>query len=242
MEFNQSSAKVYDVMIQKLEDISYEDMKFLKLMDVQTVKLGNHNQTSLPLRTPAMKLSNNRKMVKRRAQYYKKRFEKNSKYFCRYKEVMEEILSKGYAKISKDTTTDLRIWHLPDHGIYLPAKLNKIRVAFDCSAECTEQSINKELMAGPDLTNQIVGILIRFRQERIAFVADVEKMFFQVLVSNNHRSLFYFLWWQDGDWRKEPDNHEMYVHVAGGLSSPSCRNYAPKRTSIDGKDQFGYFL
>ena len=94
-------------------------------------------------------------------------------------------------------------------------------------------------MAGPDVTNQIVGILIRFRQERIAFVADVEKMFFQVLVNNHHRSLFYFLWWQDGDWMKEPDNHEMYVHVVGGLSSPSFRNYAPKRTSVDGKDQFG---
>ena len=36
-------------------------------------------------------------------------------------------------------------------------------------------------MVGPDLTNQIVGTLIRFRQERIAFVADIE-MFFQVLV------------------------------------------------------------
>ena len=134
MEFNESSAKVYDVMTQKLEDISYEDKKSLKLMDVQTVKLGNHYQTSLPLRTPTMKLSNNREMVKSRAQYIKNRFENNSKYFCRYKEVMEEILSKGYAKISKDTTTDLRIWHLPDHGIYLPAKLNKIRVSFDCSA------------------------------------------------------------------------------------------------------------
>ena len=145
---------------------------------------------------------------------------------------MEKILSKGYAKISKDTPTNLRIWHLPDHGIYLPAKLNKIRVSFDCSAECTEQSINKELVAGPDLTSQIVGILIRFRQEKIAFVADVEKMLFQVLVNNNHRSLFYFLWWQEGDWMKEPDNHEMYVHVIGGLSSPSCRNYAPKRTLI----------
>ena len=31
----------------------------------------------------------------------------------------------------------------------------------------------------------------------------------------------------------------MCVHVFGGTSSPSCSNYALKRTSIDGKDQFG---
>ena len=86
--------------------------------------------------------------------------------------------------------------------MYHPAKPNKIRVVFDCSAEYAGRSINKELMAGPDLTNQIVGTLIRFRQERIAFVADIEKMFFQVLVSDDHRNLLHFLWWQDGDLRK----------------------------------------
>ena len=31
----------------------------------------------------------------------------------------------------------------------------------------------------------------------------------------------------------------MCVHVFGGTSSPSCSNYALKRNSIDGKDQFG---
>ena len=30
------------MMIQKLEGISYEDKKSLKLVDVQTVKLGNY--------------------------------------------------------------------------------------------------------------------------------------------------------------------------------------------------------
>ena len=47
------------MMIQKLEDISYEDKKFLKLMDDQRVKVGNHYQTPLPMRNPVMKLSNN---------------------------------------------------------------------------------------------------------------------------------------------------------------------------------------
>ena len=41
MDFNKSSAKVHDVMTQKLVDISNEDKKFLKLMDDQTVKVGN---------------------------------------------------------------------------------------------------------------------------------------------------------------------------------------------------------
>ena len=90
---------------------------------------------------------------------------------------MKKILSKGYAKISKDTPTDGRVWYLPHHGVYHPAKPNKIRAVFDCSAEYTGISINKKLMAGPNLTNQIVGTLIRFRHERIAFVVGIEKTF-----------------------------------------------------------------
>ena len=208
-------------------------------MDDQTVKVGNHYQNPLPLRDPVMKLPNNWKIVERTAQYLKKRFEKYSKYFCHYEEFMEQILSKGYVKISKDTPTDGRIWYLPHHGVYHPAKPNKIRVAFDCSTRYAGRYINKELMAGPDLTNQIFGTLVIFRHERIAFVADIEKMFFQVLVSDDYWNLPRFLWRQDGDLRKEPVDHEMCVHVFDGLSSPSCSNYGLKRTSIDGKDQFG---
>ena len=40
------------------------------------------------------------------------------------------------------------------------------------------------------MTTQITDTLIRFRQGKEAFVADIEKMFFQVLVSTEHRSLF----------------------------------------------------
>ena len=99
-------------------------------------------------------------------------------------------------------------------------------------------ALASELMASPDLTNQIVGTLIRFRQEKIAIVADTEKVFCQVLISNNHRNLFHFLWCQYGDLRKEPVDHEMCVYVFGGTSSLFCRNFSLKRTSIDGKDQF----
>ena len=74
LDFNESSAKVNDVMTKKLKGISYEDKKFFKLMDDQTVKVGNHYQTPLPLRNPVMKLPNNRKMVERRAQYLKNLF------------------------------------------------------------------------------------------------------------------------------------------------------------------------
>ena len=43
-------------------------------------------------------------------------------------------------------------------------------------------------MSGPDLTNQIIGVLIRFRQEPIAIVADIELMYYQVRVPEKHQN------------------------------------------------------
>ena len=35
-------------------------------------------------------------------------------------------------------------------------------------------------MTGPDLTNQVIGALIQFREEHVAMMADIEAMFYQV--------------------------------------------------------------
>ena len=55
---------------------------------------------------------------------------------------------------------------------YVWAKPGKIRLGFDCSAEYLGYALNKQLIPGPDLTNQMVGVLIRFRQEQVALMRD----------------------------------------------------------------------
>ena len=61
-------------------------------------------------------------------------------------------------------------------------KPNKVRVVFDAAAKFDGTSLNDRLYHGPDLTNNLVGVLIRFREEETAFIADVEAMFHQVKV------------------------------------------------------------
>ena len=225
-----------NVMTDRLKEVSYEDKRFLRIMNEQTIKVGNPCQTPLPLQNPAMMLPNNRRMVETRAQYLKRRFERDPKYFQHYKSLMDEIISKVYAKQSDDTSQNGRVCYLPHHGVFRPLKPEKISIA---ALECRGRSINKELRPGPDLTNQVVGTLTKFRQDEVAFVADIEKMFFQVYVGNEHRSLLGFLWWQNGDISRQPADHEMCVHVFGGTSSLFCSNYALKKTAVDGETKFG---
>ena len=49
--------------------------------------------------------------------------------------------------------------------------------------------LNNNLLHGPDLTNTLLGVLIRFRQDRVALHADIEAMFHQVRVIPNHYTL-----------------------------------------------------
>ena len=164
---------------------------------------------------------------------------KDNRFHQQYTKLIQEILEKGYAKESKSTPQGGRVWYLPHHGVYHPRKPDKIRVVFDCSSELNERSVNKELLMGPDLTNQQIGVLTRFRQEKVAVMADIDKMYFQILVADEHRSLLRFLWWKDGDISKEIIDHGMCVHVFGSVSSGACSNYALRRTAIEIENKYG---
>ena len=63
---------------------------------------------------------------------------------------------------------------------------------------------------GRDLTNQLIGILMRFRTEEVGFVGDIEVMFYQVKVSDSQKS---FLRWNNNDLKRELVDYEMSVHV-----------------------------
>ena len=52
-------------MTNRLDESSYEDKKFLKIMEDQAVKVGNSYETPLSLRNPEMTLPNNRVMTEK---------------------------------------------------------------------------------------------------------------------------------------------------------------------------------
>ena len=124
-------------------------------------------------------------------------------------------------------------------GVYHPKKPNKIRVVFDCAAECNGESLNKHLLQGPDLTNTLAGVLSRFRQEPVGIMCDIESMFYQVHVTREFRDLLRFFWWEGGDLSKSPVEYRMTVHLFGATSSPGCANFALKKTAQDGEEEFG---
>ena len=191
----------------------------------------------LPLRDENVRLPCNRKLAEARLKQLKRRLENDPKYKQDYVTFMEKMIADGHAE--KAPNQYERAWYIPHHGVYHPKKPEKLRVVFDCSAEFQGHSLNRHLLQGPDLTNTLIGVLCRFRQEPVAFACDIEGMFHQVHVNEEHRDLLRFLWWDQGDTTKEPTKYRMTVHLFGATSSPGCANLALRTAADDSKDDLG---
>ena len=94
------------------------------------------------------------------------------------KKFMEGVIKDCAEKCPQDSEEYVRrvgkVNYIPHHGVYHPKKPGKIRVVFDCSARYPGTSLNQVLLQGPDLTNNLVGVLCRFRRDTVALSCDVQ--------------------------------------------------------------------
>ena len=79
-DFQDTTSEREDCIIGKMSEISNDDRRFLKILDAQTMKVGNHYQIPLPLKNPDVKLPNNRKVDERRLVYLKKQLIKDDRF------------------------------------------------------------------------------------------------------------------------------------------------------------------
>ena len=97
---------------------------------------------------------------------------------------MKNIQTSWQKSHARKVTTEEQVqrekWYLPHHPVFHPQKPGKVRVVFDCLAKYRGSFLNDQLLQGPDVTNTLVGVLTQFREDSVAFMTDVEGMFYQV--------------------------------------------------------------
>ncbi|XP_043229908.1 uncharacterized protein LOC122385596 [Amphibalanus amphitrite] len=224
----------FDPQRDKGKAMSQDDKQFLRIMEDGMHQLADGRfEAPLPLREPNTKLPDNIEQAQGRLHSLSRKFKKDSDYKDLYVRAMEEMLAKGYAEPVPDEEIEAsngRVWYVPHHGV-IERKKNKVRVVFDCSTEYRGRCLNRELLQGPDFSNNLVGILTRFRKEKIALTCDIEAMFNRVVVSPPDRNLLRFLWWPGGDVEEEPVLYRMTTHLFGAISSPACAMHALNLTA-----------
>ncbi|KAJ8404510.1 hypothetical protein AAFF_G00337770 [Aldrovandia affinis] len=218
--------------------MSQEDQQFMQSVKKTTTFENGHYSIGLPLRNHKLPMPKNRCMAEQRLASLRRKFRKDPGFYEDYKCFMDNVIEKGYAvRVPDDQLNhaDARVSYIPHHGVYHPKK-RKIRVVFDCAASFQDQSLNSRLLQGPNMTNTLVGVLLRFREEPVAMMADIESMFYQVKVPEHDADLQRLFWWPDGKLNEPMEEFRMMVHLFGATSSPSIASYALKRTAEDHKD------
>ena len=112
----------------------------------------------------------------------------------RYMQTINEYVCKGYDEYVPDITTPTRLWYLPQQPLFHHFKPDKVRIVFDCGSKYCGKSLNDNLLQSPDLTNNLCGVLLRFRREQIALTAEFQPMFDQVRVPEVDGDAMRFLW------------------------------------------------
>ena len=171
--------------------MSRNDRYALRSMKDSTVLTDDgYYQLAITWRPGAPQLESNKNEAAVRLTYLKKRLEKDAELQRRHANVVESYITNGFARrVNKADDEAPGRWFLSHHPVFHLHKPDKVRVVFDCGARHKGKSLNDQLLKGPDLMNNLVGVLSRFRMKHVAIVADVEVMFHQVKV--DHRNHFY---------------------------------------------------
>jgi hypothetical protein len=211
------------------KSMSREDVSVLDMWRNSMSHSGGHFVMPIPFKDKTKELPDGLLVAKKRLYLLGKRLDKNEDLARQYTSAINDLLIKGYAEAVEDGSLNRR-WYLPHHAVVNNNK-DKIRVVFDCAARTDSLSLNDQVYSGPNLTNNLVGALLRFRQYPVATAADVKAMFHQVVVAEADRDARRFIWWPDGDRRRQPRTYRMTVHLFGGTWSPCAANFALQQTT-----------
>ena len=134
-------------------------------------KVGDRYETGLLWKDPATKLANNRRVAESHLRSLERKLERNSELAVAYQKTIDTDLEKGYVKEWSPEEVQKPVkhqWFLPHHPVVNPNKPVKVRRVCNATATYANTSLNDHLLTGPDLLNPLIGILMRFREKRIA--------------------------------------------------------------------------
>ena len=111
----------------------------------------------------------------------------------KYNKTLLTDFEKNYVKpVEMQDPQPDRIWYLPQHPVENINKPGKVRQVANAASKFCDQSLNSNLLTGPDLLNNLLGVLMRFRECPVAVLADIENMFMQFAIHQIDQSALRF--------------------------------------------------
>jgi hypothetical protein len=142
-----------------------------------------------------------------------KRFAKNTNLKMQYAEAVHEAINLGHMVVIKNPPNDAH--YIPHHAVMKDSSTTKLRQVFNASQKTKNgMSLNEQLAIGKIVQPTIFQLMLRWRQHRIAVVADLEKMYKQLKIDQSQYKYQMVLW---RDHPSEPIRTYALTTVTFGL-------------------------
>lgn len=108
-----------------------------------------------------------------------------------YAEEMQRTIEEYAEPVPEDKIHAENAWYLQH---FLVEHQSKLRIVWNSAAKYQGKSLNDGLEKGPNLLNELLVVLINFRNGAVAYQGDVAKMFNQVKLFYRDRNFHRFVW------------------------------------------------
>ena len=162
-----------------------------------------------------------------------KRLQRNKELAATYSDQISDMVRRGVAKklTAADKDYDGPVYYISHHEVLKPdSKSTPCRIVFNSSAKFMNETLNDYWVKGPDLINNLLGILIRFRENRIGVAGDVSKMYHTVKLSTLDQHTHRFLW-RDMETDRKPDTYVVTSVSFGDKPAGAIASLALKKTA-----------
>ncbi|XP_063863037.1 uncharacterized protein LOC135102172 isoform X1 [Scylla paramamosain] len=217
--------------------VNIKEERELKLIEEGLVyhEVGKYWTASYPWIRDPRHLKNNVKVAVARLKTTENRLKKlDIQYAQSYHNEIKDMVKRGVARqLSEEVMQSYNgpIHYISHHEVLKPDSASTpLRIVFNSSSSYMGKKLNDFWAKGPVVLNNMIGVLLRFRQERVAITGDISKMYHSVKINTLDQHTHRFLW-RDLNSNKPPDHYALTSVTFGDRPSGTIAVLALRHTS-----------
>jgi len=226
------STESFGVTPTEVTKYTAKEQRALDILESTFKNLGGKCQVGFPWATDNPYFPNNRDVALRAFEQLERRFERDPEYAKMFDVQIQEYISLNFVKRieTPEQHPPKMLFYLIPHGVEHPHKPGRKRVVFNGSRKFQGVSLNSQLLAGPNLLNSCVGVLLQMREKPVFVSCNIAKYYDQILVPPEEQSVQRIFYRPPGS--KDPiGEYQIIVYFFGNIASPVVANNALRRTA-----------
>ncbi|CAL8071662.1 unnamed protein product [Calicophoron daubneyi] len=165
------------------EKVSLEDQMAAVCDRISVHKKERQSKIKPPCKDEPCRHLENKALVENQTRTLQKELLRDLVMMGQRNSIVDNYISKEYVEeVMRCLNENKRRprWYLPHHHVGNPWKPEKLRMLLDCAVYLQGVCLNDMLLQCPDLTGNVIGVLLSFGKNQITMTADLQESFSQV--------------------------------------------------------------